>query len=194
MINSIISGLVLFGSFAMRTPNDITIPKDDYEVSVGFKSDKIYFKRDWERELGEHYIDDEMWYEWKPENFYFKPQYINKESHDLQYGKADVRYRRGDYSIGYTGMYSDEKFESGLSIGHSFKKEINHTLSVETKFDGYWFRDEISGYDRFDWEEDIRLNYKLTKNITLSNIFDYNDVKDVKHYKFKVGIEYKFGE
>ena len=79
-----ISGLVLFGSFAMRTPNDITIPKDDYEVSVGFKSDRMYFKRDWERELGENYIDDEMWYEWKPENFYFKPQYINKESHDLE--------------------------------------------------------------------------------------------------------------
>ena len=42
--------------------------------------------------------------------------------------------------------------------------------------------------------EDIRVNYKLTDNITLSNILDYNDVKDVKHYKFKVGIEYKFGE
>lgn len=194
MFQSIISGLILFGSFAMRTPNDITIPKDDYEVSIGFKNDNIYFKRDWERELGENYIDDEMWYEWKPENFYFKPQYINKESHDLQYGKADVRYRRGDYSIGYTGMYSDERFESGLSIGHSYKKEINHTLSIETKFDGYWFRDELNGYDRFDWEEDVRLNYKLTDNITLSNIFDYNDVKDVKHYKFKVGIEYKFGE
>lgn len=194
MFQSIISGLILFGSFAMRTPNDITIPKDDYEVSIGFKNDNIYFKRDWERELGENYIDDEMWYEWKPENFYFKPQYINKESHELQYGKADVRYRRGDYSIGYTGMYSDERFESGLSIGHSYKKEINHTLSIETKFDGYWFRDELNGYDRFDWEEDVRLNYKLTDNITLSNIFDYNDVKDVKHYKFKVGIEYKFGE
>ncbi len=193
-MNSIISGLILFGSFAMRTPNDITIPKDDYEVSVGFKSDKMYFKRDWERELGENYIDDEMWYEWKPENFYFKPQYINKESHDLQYGKADVRYRKNEYSVGYTGMYADDKFENGLSIGHSYKKEINHTLSIETKFDGYWFRDEITGYDRFDWEEDVRLNYKLTKNITLSNIFDYNDVKDVKHYKFKVGIEYKFGE
>ena len=127
-------------------------------------------------------------------NFYFKPQYINKESHNLEYGKADVRYRKGDYSVGYTGMYSDEKFESGLSIGHSYKKEINHTLSIETKFDGRWFRDELTGYDRFDWEEDIRVNYKLTDNITLSNILDYNDVKDVKHYKFKVGIEYKFGE
>ena len=91
-------------------------------------------------------------------------------------------------------MYSDEKFESGLSIGHSYKKEINHTLSIETKFDGRWFRDELTGYDRFDWEEDIRVNYKLTDNITLSNILDYNDVKDVKHYKFKVGIEYKFVE
>ena len=29
---------------------------------------------------------------------------------------------------------------------------------------------------------------------TISNIFDYNDVKDVKHYKFKVGVEYKFSE
>ena len=120
-MNTLLSGLILFGSFAMRTPNDTSIPKDDYEVSVGFKNDKVYFKRDWERELGENYIDDEMWFEWKPENLYFKPQYINKESHNLQYGKADVRYRRGDYSVGYTGMYSDEIFESGLSIGHSYK-------------------------------------------------------------------------
>ena len=193
-MNGLLSSLILFGSFAMRTPNDITIPKDDYEVAVGFKNDKVYFKRDWERELGENYIDDEMWYEWKPENFYFKPQYINKESHNLQYGKADIRYRMGDYSIGYTGMYSDERFESGLSIGHSYKKEINHTLSIETKFDGRWFRDELTSYNRFDWEEDVRLNYKLTDNITISNIFDYNDVKDVKHYKFKVGLEYKFSE
>ena len=47
--------LILYYSVVleMRTPNDITIPKDDYEVSVGFKNDKVYFKRDWERELGE---------------------------------------------------------------------------------------------------------------------------------------------
>lgn len=192
MIQGILSSLVLFSSFAMRTPNDITIPKDDYEVSIGMRNETLYVKRDWERELGENYIDDEVWFIWKPENFYFKPQYVNKTSRDLKYGKADVRYRKGNYSIGYTGLYSDEKFESGLSVGHSSKKEINHTLSVEAKFDGYWFRDEITGYDRFDWEEDIRLNYKLNENVTISNIFDYNDVKGVKHYKFKVGVEYSF--
>ena len=192
MIQGILSSLVLFSSFAMRTPNDITIPKDDYEVSIGMRNETLYVKRDWERELGENYIDDEVWFIWKPENLYFKPQYVNKTSRDLKYGKADVRYRKGNYSIGYTGLYSDEKFESGLSVGHSSKKEINGRLSMEAKFDGYWFRDELTGYDRFDWEEDIRLNYKLNENVTISNIFDYNDVKGVKHYKFKVGVEYSF--
>tara|TARA_R100000005_G_C4995791_1_gene202681 strand:+ start:2238 stop:2813 length:576 start_codon:yes stop_codon:yes gene_type:complete len=191
-MNGLLSGLVLFSSFAMRTPNDITIPKDDYEVSIGMRNETIYIKRDWERELGENYIDDEMWFEWKPKNLYFKPQYVNKTSRDLKYGKADVRYRNGDYSVGYTGLYSDDKFESGLSVGAQKKKQINGRLSMEAKFDGYWFRDELTGYDRFDWEEDVRINYKLNENVTISNIFDYNDVKGVKHYKFKVGVEYSF--
>ena len=190
-MNSLISGLVLFGSFAMRTPNDITIPKDDYEVSIGFKNDNIYFKRDWERELGENYIDDEIWFEWKPQNLYIKPQYVNKTSRDLKYGKADVRYRNGDYSIGYTGLYSDDKFESGVSMGVSKKKEINGRLSLEAKWDGYYFRDELTGISRFDMEDYAKLNWKINDKLSLTNIFDYNDVKGKKYYKFKVGLEYE---
>ena len=191
-MNSLLSGLILFTSFAMRTPNDESITKDDYELSLGFKSKTMYLKRDWERELGQNYIDDEIWFEWKPGLLYFKPQYVNKTSRNLQYGKLDTRLQKDGYSFGYTGLYSDEKFESGLSVGHSSKKEINGRLSMEAKFDGYWFRDELTDYDRFDWEEDVRLNYKLNENVTISNIFDYNDVKGVKHYKFKVGVEYSF--
>jgi hypothetical protein len=44
---------------------------------------------------------------------------------------------------------------------------------------------------RFDIEEYLSLNYKISEKLTLSNILDYNDVKGVKHYKFKIGIEYK---
>jgi len=58
-MNSFLSGLILFSSFAMRTPNDDTIKKDDYELSVGFKSKTIYYKRDWERELDVNYIDED---------------------------------------------------------------------------------------------------------------------------------------
>ena len=51
-MNSFLSGLILFSSFSMRTPNDVEVVKDDYEISIGFKTDKLYAKRDWERERG----------------------------------------------------------------------------------------------------------------------------------------------
>ena len=41
-----------------------------------------------------------------------------------------------------TGLYSDDNLESGLSMGVSKKKEINHTLSLEVKWDGYYFSDQ----------------------------------------------------
>ena len=47
MLQSLLSGLVLFTSFSARTPNDDSILKDDYEIAIGFKSENIYFKRDW---------------------------------------------------------------------------------------------------------------------------------------------------
>ena len=55
-MNSFLSGLILFSSFSMRTPNDVEVVKDDYEISLGFKTDKLYAKRDWERERGENIL------------------------------------------------------------------------------------------------------------------------------------------
>ena len=55
LLNGIFSGLIFFSSFAMRTPNDQSIIQDDYEVTFGFKTNKVYMKRDWERELGRKY-------------------------------------------------------------------------------------------------------------------------------------------
>ena len=191
ILQGMLSSLVLFTSFAMRTPNDESISVDDYEVTLGFKNEQMYFKRDWERELGQNYIDDEIWFEWKPKNLYIKPQYVNKTSRDLKYGKADVRYRNGDYSVGYTGMYADDKFESGVSMGVSKKKEINSKFSMEAKWDGYYFRDELTGISRFDMEDYAKLNWKINDKLSLTNIFDYNDVKGKKYYKFKVGLEYE---
>ena len=191
ILQGMLSSLVSFTSFAMRTPNDTSINVDDYEITLGFRNEHMYFKRDWERELGENYIDDEIWFEWKPQNLYFKPQYVNKTSRDLKYGKADIRYRNGDYSVGYTGMYADDKFESGVSMGISKKKEINSKFSMEAKWDGYLFRNELTGESRFDMEDYAKINWKINEKLTLTNIFDYNDVKGKKYYTFKVGVEYE---
>ena len=191
MLQSLLSGLVLFTSFSARTPNNDTINKDDYEIALGFRSENIYLKRDWERELGESYIDDEIWFEFEPKNWYLKPQYVNKTSRDLKYGKLDARYRRGIYSIGYTGLYSDDAFESGISMGVQKKKEINGKFSMEVKWDGYYFRDELTGENRFDMEDYAQINWKISDKLILTNTFDYNDIKGRKYYKFRVGVEYE---
>jgi hypothetical protein len=190
-MNGFLSGLILFSSFAMRTPNNPDVVKDDYEISIGFKTDKIYLKRDWERELGNQYVDDELWFEWTKGILYVKPQYVNKTSRSLKYGKMDTRYKKEWFSIGHTALYSDDKIEQGTSIGIHKKKSINDHLELETKFDGYYFRDEVLDTKRFDIQDYVSLNWKVSDKLTLSNIFDYNDIKDKKYYKFKIGLEYK---
>ena len=51
MLDSLLAGLMLFSSFAIRTPNVQPNP-DDYEVSIGLSHPAYYFNRQWERELG----------------------------------------------------------------------------------------------------------------------------------------------
>ena len=192
-MNSFLSGLILFSSFAMRTPNDDTIKKDDYELSLGFKSKTIYYKRDWERELDVNYIDEEAWFVFEPNGLplYMKPQYVNKTSRDLKYSKLDTRYKKDWFSIGHTMLHSEDKTEQGTSLGINHKKQINAYFDMLTKVDGYYFRDEVLGLDRFDSEINVSLNWKISEKIILNNILDYNDVKGKQYYKFKVGIEYK---
>jgi hypothetical protein len=62
VLDSLLAGVMLFTSFAMRTPN-VQPNSDDYEFSIGLSKDNYYLKRDWERELGSKYIDDILWYQ-----------------------------------------------------------------------------------------------------------------------------------
>ena len=73
------------------------------------------------------------------------------------------------------------------------KKEINDKLSLQAKWDGYYFRDELTGYSRVDMEDYLQINWKISDKLILTNIFDYNDIKGRKYYKFKVGVEYELG-
>ena len=190
ILNSILSGIVLFNSFSMRTPKIQPNP-DDYEVSVGIKHSNYYINRQWERELGKHYIDDEVWFEYSPTMLYIKPKYVNKTSRDLKYSKIDVRYKKDWFSVGYTGMYSDNKYETFGSFGIHRKKQISTHFSMETKFDGYFLQKDDSGNSRFDMEDYVQLNWLLTEKLSLYNLFDYHNIKNKKFYKFKIGIEYK---
>ena len=41
-------------------------------------------------------------------------------------------------------------------------------------------------------EDYVQINWKVNDNVSLTNVFDYNDIKGRKYYKFKVGVEYAF--
>ena len=98
MLDSLLAGVMLFSSFAVRTPNVQPNP-DDYEISVGLSHNNFHINRQWERELGEFYIDDLFWA--KLENgVYFKPEYMNKESQGVKYLKMDWRNKWKDWSYG----------------------------------------------------------------------------------------------
>ena len=135
VLDSLLAGVMLFSSFAARTANVQPNP-DDYEVSVGISNDNFHLNRQWERELGEFYIDDLFWY--KFDNvLYFKPEYMNKESKGVRYLKIDSRRAWGDWTFGFTSRNDNDNvfssdFSTFVSFGMSKKKSYyNDKVEVE---------------------------------------------------------------
>ena len=126
ILDSLLAGVMLFTSFAARTPNVQPNP-DDYEVSIGISKDNFYANRQWERELGEFYIDDLFWAK-IDDGVYFKPEYMNKESQGVRYLKIDARRSWKGMSFGFTSRNSNDNvfskdFETFISFGGSTKKK-----------------------------------------------------------------------
>ena len=194
VLDSLLAGVMLFSSFAMRTPNVQPNP-DDYEVSIGVSHDNFYVNRQWERELGTKYIDDLVWLKIDNE-IYFKPEYMNKESQGVKYLKLDWRNKWKDWSYGFTSRNSDDNvfsknFETFMSVGLNRKKAYGEIVEVEVTFDGYLPPDENGDTDlkNFEFEDKFKVSWKLTDKIRLYNIGEISKLQGKEFYKAKVGIE-----
>ena len=193
MLDSLLAGVMLFSSFAARTANVQPNP-DDYEISFGLNHENFHINRQWERELGEPYIDDLFWY--KFDNvLYFKPEYMNKESKGVKYLKIDSRKAFGDWSFGFTSRNDDDdvfsrNFVTFISFGMSKKKKyFNDKIEVEATFDGYLPPSEEEDRDTFEFEDKFKVSYKLTEKIRLYNIGEISKLQGTEFYKTKIGIE-----
>ena len=193
VLDSLLAGVMLFTSFAARTPNVQPNP-DDYEVSVGISDDNFYINRQWERELGEFYIDDLFWL--KVDNgIYFKPEYMNKESQGVRYLKIDSRRSWKDWSFGFTSRNSDKNvfsknFETFVSFGMSQKKKYwNDKVEVDISFDGYFPPSQDDGRDTFEFEDKFKVSYQLTEKIRVYNLGEISKLQGKEFYKAKIGIE-----
>ena len=192
VLDSLLAGVMLFTSFAARTPNVQPNP-DDYEISIGISKDNFYVNRQWERELGEFYIDDLFWA--KIDNgVYFKPEYMNKESQGVRYLKIDARRSWKGMSLGFTSRNSNENvfsknFETFVSFGGSTKKKYWDKVDVEFSFDGYFPPSQDDGRDTFEFENKFKMSYPLTKKIRLYNLGEVSKLQGKEFYKAKIGFE-----
>ena len=184
---------MLFSSFAARTPNVQPNP-DDYEISVGISNNNFHLNRQWERELGEFYIDDLFWY--KFDNvLYFKPEYMNKESKNVKYLKIDSRRAWGDWTFGFTSRNDNDNvfsrdFVTFVSFGMSKKKKYyDDKIEVDVSFDGYFPPSEEDGRDTFEFEDKFKISYQLTKKLRVYNLGEISKLQGQEFYKAKIGFE-----
>ena len=190
VLDSLLVGVMLFSSFAIRTPNVEPNP-DDYEVSIGVSHSNYYINRQWERELGNKYIDDLAWAKLEGAGAYFKPEYMNKNSRGIKYVKMDWRKTWLDMSAGFTTRsttkYLDE-YETFISVGMS-KKKTYGDIEIEVTFDGYFPPDENGENTTFEFEDKFKLSWKLSDKVRLYNLGEVFKLKGQQFYKAKVGIE-----
>ena len=196
MLDSLLVGVMLFSSFAVRTPNVQPNP-DDYEVSIGVSHPAYYFNRQWERELGEPYIDDLIWVKIE-DGIYFKPEYMNKESQCVKYLKMDWRNKWKDWSYGFTSRNDSENvfsrnFETFFSFGMSKKKKyFDDRVEVEATFDGYFPPGESGENNTFEFEDKFKVSWKLTDKVRIYNMGEISKIQGKEFYKGKIGLEYTF--
>ena len=194
VLDSLLAGVMLFSSFSARTANVQPNP-DDYEVSVGISNDNFHLNRQWERELGEFYIDDLFWY--KFDNvLYFKPEYMNKESKNVKYLKIDSRRAWGDWTFGFTSRNDNDNvfskdFVTFVSFGTSKKKSYyKDKVEVEVTFDGYFPPSQEDGRDTFEFEDKFKVSWKITERLRLYNLGEISKLQGQEFYKAKIGFEY----
>ena len=193
VLDSLLAGVMLFTSFAMRTPNVQPNP-DDYEFSIGLSKDNYYFKRDWERELGNRYIDDILWFKIENE-IYFKPEYMNKESKDVKYLKLDWRNKSKDWTYGFTTRSTNNllsEYATFFSAGMVKKKEVGK-WTTEISFDGYLPPNDDIQVDgnMFEFENKFNIGYKISEKVSIYNMGEIYRLKGQQFYKAKIGINWR---
>ena len=172
-------------SISVRTPND-TEKELDYEFSIKIEdtNDKIRYllKRDWERELGEKYIDDIVKFSHQVYDcFYYGVDYVNKESKDIFYTT---------YNIGVTS--------NGVKIGVSVKEEVKlFSLGYSKKLKQDDLEYNVGFSLKTDLNENNIINLKseikkwLSEKVNIFALYKQEYYNEKEDFQFKVGLGVK---
>jgi len=190
MFKELILSAIISTSFSIKTSNDDTKP-NDYEFMIQAEKntdDFSYFiKRDWERELGDKYIDNIFKIKYvNSKNLYYGLDLIHKESKDIEYLTLNFGYK---FFSGIQSGLSIRDEDGGLDVLYHIsynnmikKNKTDYIVSLSLKSD---FNDNniinINGDIKTWITDDINL-FLLAKNIYFSNKRDF---------QFKVGVGFR---
>ena len=171
-------------SFSVRTPNDDDKPLDyEYSIKVEDTEGNVQYllKRDWERELGEKYIDDIVKFSHKIGTFYYGVDYVDKESKDIFYTTYNV------------GVHSN-----GFKLGLSVKDEVklaSFGFNKKFKKDGFEYNVGISLKSDLVNENIVNLKSEvkkwLSEKVNIFGLYKHEYYNEQEDFQFKVGIGVK---
>ena len=176
-------------SFSVRTPNDDTKPLD-YEISVKLNDTNGKFryllKRDWERELGEKYIDDVVNFQHQVlGHFYYGIDYVNKESKDIDYITYNIGATIDWFKAGVSFKEIDEEISPLLNLALSTKlkkDKLEYNIGISAK-------SNINDNHIFNVKSEVKR--WLTEKLNIYGIYKHEYYNEKEDFQFKVGLGVK---
>ena len=182
-------------SVSVRTPNDDTKPLD-YELSIKFDDNEGKFryllKRDWERELGEKYIDDVVKLQHQPlGHLYYGIDYVDKESKDIEYTTLNIGATVGWFKTGVSFKEVDDKISPLLNLGISTKadiKDLDNNPNISYII-GISVKSDISENNIINIKSEVKK--WLTKRVNIFGLYKHEYYNEKEDFQFKVGVGVK---
>jgi len=182
-------------SVSVRTPNDDTQPLD-YELSIKLDDNegkfRYHLKRDWERELGEKYIDDVVKIQHQViGHLYYGVDYVNKESKDIDYTTLNIGATIDYFKAGASFKIIDGEVSPLLNLGFSTKAEIkkldnNPDISYII---GVSIKSDISDNNIINIKSEVKK--WLSKKVNIFGLYKHEYYNEKEDFQFKVGFGIK---
>ena len=182
-------------SVSVRTPNDDTKPLD-YELSIKLDDNEGKFrynlKRDWERELGEKYIDDVVKIQHQViGHLYYGVDYVNKESKNIDYITGNIGATIDWFKAGASFKVVNGEVSPLLDLGFFTKAEIkkldnNPDISYII---GISIKSDIGDNNIINVKSEVKK--WLTQKINVFALYKHEYYNEKEDFQFKVGLGLK---
>ena len=175
-------------SFSVRTPNDDSEPLD-YELSIKLEDTddkfKYLIKRDWDRELGEKYIDDIIHIQHQVLGYmYYGVDYVNKESKNIDYITGNIGATIGYFKAGVSFKDGNPLLNLALSTKADIKDldnnpNISYIISISSK-------SNIQDEHIINLKSEVKK--WLSKKVNIFALYKHEYYNEKEDYQFKVGL------